>query len=36
MQTLFRERMGQMMVMGAIVLQIIGYVWIKRVVKIEV
>jgi tight adherence protein B len=33
---LFRERMGQMMLTGAIVLQIIGYVWIKQVVKIEV
>ena len=33
---LFRERMGQMMLTVAIVLQIIGYVWIKQVVKIEV
>lgn len=33
---LFRERMGQMMLTAAIVLQIIGYVWIKQVVKIEV
>ena len=32
----FRERMGQTMLTGAIVLQIIGYLWIKRVVKIEV
>ena len=33
---LFRERMGQMMLTAAIVLQTIGYVWIKQVVKIEV
>lgn len=33
---LFREPMGQMMLTVAIVLQIIGYVWIKQVVKIEV
>jgi tight adherence protein B len=36
MNLLFRERMGQMMLTGAIVLQIVGYIWIKRVVKIEV
>jgi tight adherence protein B len=36
MNQLFRERMGQMMLTGAIVLQIIGYLWIRRVVKIEV
>ena len=36
MNLLFRERMGQMMLTGAIVLQIIGFLWIKRVVKIEV
>jgi tight adherence protein B len=33
---LFHERMGQMMLSGAIVLQIVGYIWIKQVVKIEV
>jgi tight adherence protein B len=33
---LFTERMGQMMITAAIIMQIIGYVWIKRVVKIEV
>ena len=33
---LFRDRMGQMMLTAAIVLQTIGYVWIKQVVKIEV
>jgi tight adherence protein B len=36
MNVLFRERMGQMMLTAAIVLQIVGYVWIKQVVKIEV
>jgi tight adherence protein B len=33
---LFTERMGQMMVGGAIVMQIVGYLWIKQVIKIEV
>jgi tight adherence protein B len=33
---LFTERMGQMMVGAAIVMQIIGYLWIKQVIKIEV
>jgi tight adherence protein B len=36
MHTLFHERMGQMMLMGAIVMQTIGFVWIRQVVKIEV
>jgi tight adherence protein B len=36
MNLLFRERMGQMMLLGAIVMQTIGYVWIKQVIKIEV
>jgi len=36
MKLLFEERMGQMMIVGAIVMQIIGYVWIRRVIKIEV
>ena len=36
MQTLFHERMGQMMLMGAIVMQTIGFVWIRQVIKIEV
>jgi tight adherence protein B len=35
-RTLFRERMGQMMVMGAIVMQTIGFIWIRKVIKIEV
>jgi tight adherence protein B len=36
MQLLFRERMGQMMLMGAIVMQTIGFLWIRQVIKIEV
>ncbi len=36
MGLLFTEKMGQAMLTIAVVLQIIGYVWIKRVVKIEV
>ena len=36
MNLLFRERMGQMMLLGALGLQTAGYVWIKQVIKIEV
>jgi tight adherence protein B len=36
MNLLFDERMGQQMLMGAVVLQAIGYVWIRQVIKIEV
>jgi len=36
MGLLFRERLGHVMLTIAVVLQIIGYVWIKKVVKIEV
>ena len=36
MNLLFRERMGVYMLMGAGVMQIIGYLWIKQVIKIEV
>jgi tight adherence protein B len=36
MALLFRERMGQMMLVGAIVMQTVGYLWIKKVIKIEV
>ena len=36
MRTLFQERMGQMMLVGALVMQTIGYVWIRQVIKIEV
>ena len=33
---LFEERMGQTMLIGAIVLQAVGFMWIRQVVKIEV
>jgi len=33
---LFRERMGQMLLVTALVMQTLGFLWIKRVVKIEV
>jgi tight adherence protein B len=36
MQTLFNERMGQTMLMGAIIMQTVGFVWIRQVIKIEV
>lgn len=36
MNMLFREHMGQMMLMGALVMQILGFLWIKQVIKIEV
>jgi tight adherence protein B len=36
MNLLFRERMGQMLLMAALVMQAIGYFWIRQVVKIEV
>jgi len=36
MNLLLEERMGKMMLLGAIVMQTIGYVWIRKVVKIEV
>ena len=36
MQTLFHERMGQIMLMGAIVMQTVGFLWIRQVIKIEV
>ena len=36
MNLLFRERMGQMMLLGALVMQTVGYLWIKQVIKIEV
>jgi tight adherence protein B len=36
MNLLFRERMGQMMLMAAVVMQTIGFLWIKQIVKIEV
>jgi tight adherence protein B len=36
MNLLFRERMGQQMIVAAIVMQTVGYLWIQRVIKIEV
>ena len=36
MGLLFHERMGQMMILGAIVMQTVGYFWIRQVIKIEV
>jgi tight adherence protein B len=36
MNLLFRHPMGQMLLVVAIVLQMIGYIWIKQVIKIEV
>ena len=36
MQLLFEEKMGQQMLMGAVVMQTIGYFWIQQVIKIEV
>jgi tight adherence protein B len=36
MNLLFRERLGQQMIMAAIVMQTIGYFWIQQVIKIEV
>jgi tight adherence protein B len=36
MRTLFTHKLGQTMVLGAIVMQTIGFVWIRRVIKIEV
>ena len=36
MQLLFRERLGHMLLGAAAVMQVVGYVWIKQVVKIEV
>ena len=36
MDLLFRERMGQTMLMGAVVMQTIGFFWIRQVIKIEV
>jgi len=36
MRTLFTVKMGQTMVMGAIVMQTLGFIWIRKVIKIEV
>jgi tight adherence protein B len=36
MNLLFDERMGQMMLIAAVVMQTVGYIWISRIIKIEV
>jgi tight adherence protein B len=36
MELLFKEHMGQMMILGAIVMQTVGFFWIRKVIKIEV
>jgi tight adherence protein B len=36
MNLLFHHRIGQMLLVVALVLQMIGYIWIKQVIKIEV
>jgi tight adherence protein B len=36
MQLLFRERIGHMLIAAAVVMQTVGYFWIRQVVKIEV
>jgi tight adherence protein B len=36
MNLLFREEMGRTMLMGAVVMQTIGFFWIRRIIKIEV
>jgi tight adherence protein B len=36
MEPLFREPMGQSMLIVGIVMQAIGFVWIRKVIKIEV
>ena len=36
MQMLFREHLGQMMLLTAIVMQTVGFLWIRQVIKIEV
>jgi tight adherence protein B len=36
MKTLFEVPMGRTMILGAMVMQTIGFIWIRRVIKIEV
>jgi tight adherence protein B len=36
MKLLFQEHMGQMLLAGAMVLQVVGFFWIRYVIKIEV
>ena len=36
MKLLFENRMGQMMIIASVIMQAVGFVWIKKVIKIEV
>ena len=36
MKPLFEDRMGQTMLLGTIVMQVVGFVWIRHVIRIEV
>jgi tight adherence protein B len=36
MNRLFEDKLGQMMIVGTIIMQAIGFFWIKQVIKIEV
>ena len=36
MALLFNERMGRLMILAAIVMQTVGFLWIRQVIKIEV
>ena len=36
MKLLFEDRMGQMMIIASIVMQAVGFFWIRQVIKIEV
>jgi tight adherence protein B len=36
MKLLFEDRLGQMMVIASVVMQAVGFLWIKKVIKIEV
>jgi len=36
MSLLFRERVGQMLVTAVLVMQTVGYLWIRKIIKIEV
>ena len=36
MELLFKERLGHMMIAATVVMQTVGYFWIKQVIKIEV
>jgi len=36
MAPLFKERLGHMMITAVVIMQIVGYIWIRKVIKIEV